>query len=172
MQEVALCITLNMLKYTIQTILYNAPRQHPFRDGLPGDKWWALFKKRHPKIVLRCTSGLEVKRAQRFTKKSTTTFYNLPKTIYNTENYHPSHIWNADEIGVCVAEGNSSVKVIAKKGSKSVRQKIADSREWMSIMTCINAAGSYIPNLYIFKRKTKPLIDYINNCEGGAVMAY
>ena len=64
------------------------------------------------------------------------------------------------------------MKVIAKKGNKSVRQKTANSREWMSIMTCINAAGSYIPNLYIFKRKIKPLIDYINNYEVGVVMAY
>ena len=172
MQQVAFCITLNILKYTIQKILQNAPRQHPFRDGLPSDKWWALFKKRHPELVLRRAAGLEVKRALGFTKKSTTTFYNLLEAIYNTENYHPSHIWNADETGVCAAEGNSSIKVIAKKGSKSVRQTIADSREWMSIMTCINAAGSYIPNLYIFKRKTKPLIDYINNCEVEAVMTY
>ena len=42
----------------------------------------------------------------------------------------------------------------------------------MSIMVCINAAGTYIPNLYIFKRKTKPQIDYIQNCEVGAVMTY
>ena len=156
MQHVALCITLNMLKYTIQTILHNVPRQQPFRDGLLGDKWWTLYKKRHLEIVLRCASGLEVKRALGFTKKSTSTFYNLLETVYNAENYLPSYIWNANETGVCTAEGNSSIKVIAKKGSKSVRRTIADSREWMSIMTCINATGSYIPNLYIFKRKTKP----------------
>jgi hypothetical protein len=39
MQKVALCVTLNMLKCTIQTISKNAPRQHPFRDGIPGQKW-------------------------------------------------------------------------------------------------------------------------------------
>ena len=161
-----------MLKYTIQTILQNAPRQHPFRDGLPGDKWWALFKKRHLELVLRYAAGLEVKRALGFTKKSTTAFYNLLEAIYNTENYHPSHIWNADETRVCTAKGNSSIKVIVKKGSRSVRRTITDTREWMSIMTCINVAGSYIPNLYIFKRKTKSLIDYINNYEVGAVMTY
>ena len=62
--------------------------------------------------------------------------------------------------------------MIAKKGSKAVRRTIADNKEWMSIMTCISATGSYIPNLYIFKRKTKPKIDYIQNCEVGAVMTY
>jgi len=132
MQHVALCVTLNMLKYTIQTILYNAPRQHPFRNALPGDKWWALFKKRHPEIVLKCASGLEVKRALGFNyKKATIAFYNLLETIYNFENYHPSHIWNADETKVCAAKENLSIKVIAKKGSKTVRRTIADNREWM-----------------------------------------
>ena len=38
MQQVALCITLNMLKFTIKTILENSPRKHPFRDGVLGDK--------------------------------------------------------------------------------------------------------------------------------------
>ena len=161
------CITLNMLKSTIQTILYNAPRQHPFRDRLPSDKWWTFFKNRHPEIVLRCAGGLEVKRTLGFMKKSTSTFYNLLETVYNAENYLPSHIWNVDEIGVYAAKGNSSIKVIAKKRSKSVRRTIVDNRKWMSIMTYINAIGSYISNLYIFKRKTKPLIDYITKCEIG-----
>ena len=47
-----------------------------------------------------------------------------------------------------------------------------DNREWMSIMTCINAVGNHIPNLYIFKRKTRPQIDYIKQSEVGAAMTY
>ena len=69
-------------------------------------------------------------------------------------------------------DGNSTIKVVAKKGSRAVRFTCADNREWMTIMTCINAAGSHIPNLYIFKRKTRPQIDYIRNCEAGAAMTY
>ena len=53
-----------------------------------------------------------------------------------------------------------------------VRFICANNREWVSIMTCINAAGSHIPNLYNFKRKTKLQIDYIKHCEAGAVMTY
>lgn len=146
MQEVALCITLNMLKYTVQTILRNAPRKHPFRNGIPGQKWWDLFKQRHPEIVLRCADGLEVKRALGFNRKLVTNFYNLLEEVYASYDYQPSHIWNADETGICAGEGNSTIKVIAKKGSKHVRQQSADSREWMSIMTCVNAGGTSIPN--------------------------
>ena len=42
----------------------------------------------------------------------------------------------------------------------------------MSIMICINAAGSHIPNMYIFKRKIKLQIDYIKHYEVGAAMTY
>ena len=69
-------------------------------------------------------------------------------------------------------DGNSTIKVVAKKGSRVVRFTCPDNREWMSIMTCINAAGNHIPNLYIFKRKTRPQIDYIKHCEAGVAMTY
>jgi hypothetical protein len=71
---------------------------------------------------------------------------------------------------VSAGGGNSSIKVVAKKCSKSMRHTIADDREWMSIMTCVNAVGSSIPNMYIFKKKTRPIIDYIRNCEPNVAM--
>ena len=59
-----------------------------------------------------------------------------------------------------------------KKGSKVVRCTIADDREWLSIMTCVNVVGSSILNLYIFKRKIKPIINYIKNCEPNVAMSW
>ena len=115
---------------------------------------------------------MEVRRALGFTKKTTTGFYNLLQQVYNTQEYIPSHIWNLDEIGISVGDGNSTIKVVAKKGSKAVRFTSPDNREWMSIMTCVNAVGSYISNLYIFKRKTKPQINYIRDCEAGVTMTF
>ena len=172
MQKVALCVTLNMLKFIIKGILENSPRKHPFKEGVPGDKWWVLFKQRHPEICLRCADGLEVRRALGFTRKTTSAFYDLLHQVYSAQDYHPSHIWNSDEIGVSAGDGNSTIKVIAKKGSRAVRFTSVDNKEWMSIMACVNAAGSHIPNLYIFKRKTRPQIDYIRNCEAGAAMTF
>ena len=39
-------------------------------------------------------------------------------------------------------------------------------------MTCVNAAGPSIPNLYVFKKKTRPIIDYIRNCEPNIAMSW
>ena len=113
-----------------------------------------------------------MKRALGLNRESATFFYNLLEQIYSAHDFQPSHIWNSDETGVSAKGGNTSIKVIAKKGSKSVRHTIADDREWMSIMTCVNAVGSSIPNLYIFKKKTRPIIDYIRNCESNAAMSW
>ena len=129
-------------------------------------------QKRHPNISLRCTDGLEMKRALGLNKDSTTYFYNLLGQVYNAHEYHPNHIWNSDETGVCAGGGNSTMIVVVKKGSKAVRCTVADDREWLSIMTCVNATGSSIPNLYILKRNTKPIINYIKNCEPNVAMSW
>ena len=43
--------------------------------------------------------------------------------------------------------------LFAQKGSQSVHFIILDQWEWLSVLTCVNAAGAYIPHFYIFKRK-------------------
>lgn len=90
MQKVALCVTLNMLKCTIQTILKNAPRHHPFRDGIPGKKWWDGFKKRHPSFTLRCADGLEMKRALGLNRESTTFFLTYLSTYILHMDFYPA----------------------------------------------------------------------------------
>ena len=147
-----------MLKCTVQKILKNTPRRHPFKDGYPRQKWWDGFKKRHPQIALRCGEGLKVKRAIGFTKENTTKFYNLLEQVYEAEEYPTSHIWNANEIWIQAEGSNSTLKVIAKRGSKAVRFTNVDNREWLSIMVCISATETYIPNVYIFRHEKNNIL--------------
>ena len=44
------------------------------------------------------------------------------------------------------------------------------SREWITILCCVNAIGTSIPGFYLFKGKNQ-LKNYIHNCEPGACMA-
>jgi hypothetical protein len=60
--------------------------------------------------------------------------------------------------------------VLAKIGSHSVHQVIPDEREWLTVLTCINAAGESIPNFYIFRGK-RFRRNYIQFCEQGSTMA-
>ena len=78
-------------------------------------------------------------------------------------------IWNCDETGV-QAGRNCGMKVIAKRGSRSVPYVFPKSREWITILCCVNVAGQRIPGFYIFKGQ-KQIKNYIAGCELGACMA-
>jgi hypothetical protein len=43
--------------------------------------------------------------------------------------------------------------MLAKTGARDVYQVLPDEREWLTVLTCINAAGESIPNFYIFRAK-------------------
>ena len=70
----------------------------------------------------------------------------------------------------CNASINGLAKVLARKGVRSVHAQISNEREWLSVLTSINAAGSYIPHFFIFKGKRR-LKDYIHLCRIGTTMA-
>jgi len=96
-------------------------------------------------------------------------FYNTLFAAYEQHSYAPDHIWNCDEIGLHAGR-NCGMRVIAKRGRKNVRKILPKSREWITILSCVNAIGSSIPRFYLFKGKTQ-LKNYIQNCELGVCMA-
>ena len=59
--------------------------------------------------------------------------------------------------------------VLAKRGSKSVHSIEPDQREHLSVLSCTNVDGGFIPNFYILKGSYL-LEDYIARCEEGAIM--
>jgi len=61
--------------------------------------------------------------------------------------------------------------VIAKRGSRNIHMIVPNQREWLSVLSCINAKGESLPNFYIFKgiRKTRDFL--IKTGEKGVVMA-
>ncbi|KAI5065630.1 hypothetical protein GOP47_0020325 [Adiantum capillus-veneris] len=62
------------------------------------------------------------------------------------------------------------MKVLAKKSTEAVYGITCDSREWMTVLCYVNAAGHAIPSYYIFKAQ-RPNGNYIQNCEEGAMLA-
>ena len=59
--------------------------------------------------------------------------------------------------------------MFAKKGIRGVHKVIPAEREWLSVLSAINAQGESIPNYYIFKGVRK-LNNYVALCEEGAMM--
>ena len=169
MQEMAFSVTLPILKNTVKDIVTRHPRKHPFKDNRPGQTWWQCFKSRHPEVVLRVDEGLEMKRCVGLNKVSCSRFYDNLTTVITTHGYGASHIWNVDETGMQAQGRNNTLKVVAKKGSRNVNVRACDSREWLTILVCISAIGTFIPHYFILKG-TYLLHDYVQHCGPGVAM--
>ena len=138
-------------------------RETPFINGIPGASWLKLFKKRHPKFILRMSKGLEVGRARGLCSMNVASFYHNLEKLYSEHNYGSHQIWNVDESGA-QARRSGPGRVLAQKGTRSIHSIISDSKEWVTILSSINAAGETIPNYYIFKDMRRKRY-YISKCE-------
>ena len=141
-------------------------RHTPLKDGIPGRSWLYWFQKRHIQLVLKQAQGLEVNRVKNLCPSMVQVFYENLENLYNKYHYQPSEIWNVYE-SKANASKNGVGRVFAAKGTRSVHSMIPNEREWLSVLTTINANGDTISNFYIFKG-IRPRGNYLALCESGA----
>ena len=127
-------------------------RDTPFRNGIPGGGWMRGWKQRHPKLSVRTSQALEVARAKGLCELNVRSFYHNLEALCNMNEYTHDRIWNCDETGAQAGKNGGGV-IIARTGARHVHSIVLDQREWLSVLVCINAAGSSIPSFYIFKGK-------------------
>ncbi|MCO5592019.1 hypothetical protein L7F22_046013 [Adiantum nelumboides] len=140
-----------------------------FSNGISGKSWWEAFRRRHPNLVFRVSERLDQSRACRFRPKIVKTLHDNLEKLYSEHNYPSTNIWNADETGF-QGSRDKGMKVLARKGAKVVYGITADSREWMTVLCCVNATGHAIPSYYIFKGH-RITCNYIQYCEPCSAMA-
>jgi hypothetical protein len=168
MQNLGWPMTIGMVRLKVAEICQDRP--NPFTHGILGQGWLCWFKKRHPELILRSSQGLEVNRAKNLCPQNVASLFGNLQLLYAAHSYPPDHIWNCDEAGVHAGRNGRKILLFAKKGSKSVHSINPDQREWLSVLSCVNAAGRYIPHFYIFKGKCMRR-NYVSRCEAGATMA-
>lgn len=76
----------------------------------------------------------------------------------------PSRIWNMDETSVPLT--HKPERVLAETESKNIPGRVGDCRESLSVLGCINAAGSSIPPIVIVRGKTPKSLNAFNVSEG------
>ena len=144
-------------------------RWTPFRNGIPGNGWMRWWKRRHPNLTLRVSQALESARARGLCAENVRSLYENLQHLYSLHQYSPDRIWNCDESGAQAGRNGSAI-VIARRGARRVHSIVPNQREWLSVLVCINAAGTSIPSFYIFRgRRFRQ--NYIEKCEAGATMA-
>ncbi|KAF2884832.1 hypothetical protein ILUMI_21341 [Ignelater luminosus] len=92
-------------------------------------------------------------RAAGFNRVSVGRFFELLGQTLDKHAFTPDRIYNCDETGVSVVPKTRS-KVIAATGKKQVGALTSAERgTTITIEICFNAAGSYMPPMFIFPRK-------------------
>lgn len=127
--------------------------QHPFNNEtkMAGSDWVNRFMVRQ-NLTLRQPQGTSISRAAGFNQGEVTNFFELYKELLEQYQFPPSRIWNADESGLTTVQ--TPHKVLAAKGIRSVGKITSAERGVLVTMLCAcNAAGSFIPPLYVFPRQ-------------------
>ena len=92
----------------------------------------------HLHIVMRVSHGLEIARIGARNPTTMNGFYSNFLQQYTKFSYSPSHIWNVNESGYNVSKSGLG-KVLARKELKSVYAQLPNDKEWLSVLTSINA---------------------------------
>lgn len=125
-------------------------------------RWVYGFRKRHPDLVARWTTGLESCRARALNKTQVTEFFDILKDL--TEQYHikPHNIYNMDEKGLQLGVGKRA-KVLVDRDQKSVQQLENGNRELVTVIEVVSADGFALRPSVIFKAKKRNLSWAENN---------
>ena len=138
----------------------------PFKNDIPGKEWWAGFTRRHPEVTLRKPEALSTVRSRNMNPTVVGEYFvGLHKVLEDNQlQTNPMRIWNADETGISFE--HKPVKVCARVGVKNLPGRVGSSRESMTMMACINAAGTSLPPLFIAKGKTRACLSGFQTTEG------
>ncbi|XP_064604473.1 tigger transposable element-derived protein 4-like [Liolophura sinensis] len=129
--------------------------KHPFPKDKKkaGADWLRHFMSRHPELSFHTPEKTSLSRITGFNKVQTMKFYELVRKAMEEHHFEPQRIYNVDETGMSTVPNRTS-KVIAKKGVKQVGQITSAEKGQTTTLVCaMNAAGSFIPPVFIFARK-------------------
>ena len=73
----------------------------------------------------------------------------------------PDNLWNCDEKGITMGRGGHKEKAIVRPGTKQAMALSEGSREFVSVLESISAAGRIIPPFMVYQGKTHRASYYV-----------
>ena len=145
----------------------NIKHRFNIQKRMAGPDWLQGFLSRHPELSLRKPQPTNIARAIGFNKEQVRNFFEIYKNILTSHNYSPMRVWNVDETGVSTV--HKPANIIASKGARAVGKMTSGEKgKTVTVICAMNAAGSYIPPLFIFPRK-RMVESLMNSAPTGAV---
>lgn len=127
----------------------------PFSNGKPGNKWYANFMRRHPKLSLKKPEQIQKVRITSRDPFVVYSFFDMVGKLYEACQITASSapfIFNADESGF--GSDPSRLRGIGQKGVALNRISDGSGRESTSVLGCVSASGDCLPPLIVFKGKS------------------
>jgi hypothetical protein len=141
----------------LRTMAYQLAEINDIQNNFNADKkmagkdWVVGFLRRNTQLSLRTPEPTSIGRAVGFNPVQVGHFYDLLQETYQNQQFHPSHIWNVDEIGLFTVHRPS--KVIAKKGQRQIGKITSGERSRTITAVCaFNATGTYVPPMLVYPR--------------------
>ncbi|XP_030752807.1 uncharacterized protein LOC115879903 [Sitophilus oryzae] len=119
---------------------------------MAGRKWLKMFLIRNPSISKINPQLINLAGAQKNNKPIVKHYFEEVKKLYEELDIiaHPERLYNMDEKGCRITVHKQNV-VLAEKGSTRVHLDAPEHAENVTIAMCVNAVGSAIPPMIIFK---------------------
>ncbi|XP_041367107.1 uncharacterized protein LOC121381816 [Gigantopelta aegis] len=135
---------------------------HRFNSNnkIAGPDWLRGFLSLHSELSIRKPEAMNIARAVGFNKPQVSRFFTVYKDVLTKHSYSPLRVWNMDETGISNVQ--KPVKIIATKGAREVGKMTSGERgKNVTVICASNAAGNYIPPMFIFPRKR--MVDALMN---------
>ena len=113
--------------------------------------WYYGFMNRHPELALKAPEGMSIARATAFNRTSVKAFFDLYTSAMEKYSFPPDRIYNLDETSLSTVM--KPVKVVCEKGQPVASQISRERGVTMTFLGIINAAGHFIPPVFIIPRK-------------------
>ncbi|XP_063931362.1 uncharacterized protein LOC135143425 [Zophobas morio] len=129
---------------------------------MAGWDWYKGFMQRNPSLSLRTPEATSAARARAFNKPQITKYFKSLLETLEKYDFQPNQIWNVDESGLSTVPSKNA-KIIATKGRKQVGiLSSAERGQHLTVVSCMNPLGIYIPPAFIFPRKNmkQELLDH------------
>ena len=123
-----------------------------FGENGPSLHWWRGFRDRHKDLSLRRSEPIDKPKIQNSRSDVITGYFDLLNEILRSNGLKnsPHLIYNCDESAIVL--NKSAQKVIVPRKSKHTRSLTHATSQHVSVLCCVNAAGTTVPPLMVFQR--------------------
>ena len=147
------------LQLSVKGFLDACNRSTPFKDNLPGDRWYKLFMKRHPIITERIPEGVTPASANVSEKDIKGWFLEIQNYLHEKEYFSilmdPTRIYNADE--TCFQFCPKLGKILAPIGTKNAYEvDRGNAKQNLTVLFTFSASGETTPPFIVYPNKRLP----------------